>query len=181
MRIGLLPRLILGIITGIIIGSVMPESIIRVLVTFRDIFGQFLNYVIPFIIIAFVAPGIADLGKDAGKLLGITTGLAYLSTIVAGFSAFFIGKVLLPNLVTAGTASNPEEGLLSGFFEITIDPLMGVMTALVTAFLLGLGMAAIKNKHLYNIMVDFKDIIEKVIQSVIIPLLPFILQQSLPI
>jgi Na+/H+-dicarboxylate symporter len=173
MRIGLLPRLILGIITGIIIGSVMPESIIRVLVTFRDIFGQFLNYVIPFIIIAFVAPGIADLGKDAGKLLGITTGLAYLSTIVAGFSAFFIGKVLLPNLVTAGTASNPEEGLLSGFFEITIDPLMGVMTALVTAFLLGLGMAAIKNKHLYNIMVDFKDIIEKVIQSVIIPLLPF--------
>lgn len=173
MRIGLLPRLILGIIAGIILGSVMPESFIRLLVTFRDIFGEFLNYVIPFIIIAFVAPGIADLGKDAGKLLGITTVIAYLSTIIAGFSAFFIGKGLLPNLVTAGSATNPEEGLLKGFINIAIDPMMGVMTALVTAFLLGLGMAAIKNKHLYNIMVDFKDIIEKVIQSVIIPLLPF--------
>ncbi|NLT95028.1 MAG: dicarboxylate/amino acid:cation symporter [Clostridia bacterium] len=173
MRIGLLPRLILGIIAGIIIGFVMPESIIRILVTFRDIFGEFLNYVIPFIIIAFVAPGIADLGKDAGKLLGITTGIAYLSTIIAGFSAFFVGKALLPGLVTSGSARNPEEALLSGYFEIAIDPLMGVMTALVTAFLLGLGMAAIKNKSLYNVLDDFKGIIEKVIQKVIIPILPF--------
>lgn len=173
MRIGLLPRLIIGIITGIILGAFMPEFIIRTLVTFKDIFGQFLGYIIPFIIIAFVAPGIADLGKDAGKLLGITTGLAYLSTIIAGFSAFFVGKALLPTLVSAGSATNPEEGLLKGFFEITIDPMMGVMTALVTAFLLGLGMAAIKNKNLYHVLDDFKNIIEKVIQSVIIPLLPF--------
>lgn len=173
MRIGLLPRLIIGIITGIILGSFMPEFIIRTLVTFKDIFGQFLGYIIPFIIIAFVAPGIADLGKDAGKLLGITTGLAYLSTIIAGFSAFFVGKALLPTLVSAGSATNPEEGLLKGFFEIAIDPMMGVMTALVTAFLLGLGMAAIKNKNLYLVLDDFKNIIEKVIQSVIIPLLPF--------
>jgi len=175
MRIGLLPRLIIGIITGVILGSIMPESVVRILVTFRDIFGEFLNYIIPFIIIAFVAPGIADLGKDAGKLLGITTGLAYLSTIIAGFSAFFIGKALLPNLVSAGNASNPEEGLLSGFFEIAIDPMMGVMTALVTAFLFGLGMAAIKHRSesLYDVLNDFKDIIEKAIQNVIIPLLPF--------
>lgn len=173
MRLGLLPRLILGIIAGILIGSFMPESIIRVLVTFRDIFGEFLGYIIPFIIIAFVAPGIADLGKDAGKLLGITTGIAYLSTIVAGFSAFFVGKALLPSLVTAGSAANPEEGMLSGYFEIAIDPMMGVMTALVTAFVFGLGMATIKNKNLYHVLVDFKDIIEKVIQNVIIPLLPY--------
>ena len=173
MRLGLLPRLILGIIAGILIGSFMPESIIRILVTFRDIFGEFLGYIIPFIIIAFVAPGIADLGKDAGKLLGITTGIAYLSTIVAGFSAFFVGKALLPSLVTAGSAANPEEGMLSGYFEIAIDPMMGVMTALVTAFVFGLGMATIKNKNLYHVLVDFKDIIEKVIQNVIIPLLPY--------
>lgn len=173
MRLGLLPKLIIGIIAGIIIGSITPEWFIRILVTFRDIFGAFLTYVIPLIIISFVAPGIAELGKDAGKLLGITTGLAYLSTLIAGFSAFFIGKALLPSLVTAGSASNPEEAALKGFFEIQIDPIMGVMTALVTAFVLGLGMAVIKEKYLYNIIVDFKDIIEKVIQSVIIPLLPY--------
>jgi len=173
MRLGLLPRLILGIIAGIILGSFLPEVFIRILVTFKDIFGEFLGYVIPFIIIAFVAPGIADLGKDAGKLLGITTGLAYLSTIIAGTAAFFVGKALLPSLVTAGSASNPEEALLSGFISIKIDPIMGVMTALVTAFLFGLGMAAIKNKNLYGVLDDFKNIIEKVIQSVIIPLLPF--------
>ncbi|MFZ5944725.1 MAG: dicarboxylate/amino acid:cation symporter [Bacillota bacterium] len=172
MRLGLLPKLILGIITGILLGSFMPEIFIRIFVTFKDIFGQFLGYIIPFIIIAFVAPGIADLGKDAGKLLGITTGLAYLSTITAGFAAFFIGKAILPSLVTAGTASNPEEALLTGLMQIKIDPMMGVMTALVTAFLLGLGMASINNKSLYGVMDDFKLIIEKVIAKLIIPLLP---------
>ena len=146
MRLGLLPKLIIGIIAGILIGSITPEWFIRILVTFRDIFGAFLDYTIPLIIISFVAPGIAELGKDAGKLLGITTGLAYLSTLIAGFSAFLIGKALLPSLVTAGSAGNPEEAALKGYFEIQIDPIMGVMTALVTAFVLGLGMAVIKRK-----------------------------------
>lgn len=173
MKLGLLPKLILGIIAGIIIGSMMPEFFIQILVTFKGIFGAFLGYVIPLIIIAFVAPGIAELGKDAGKLLGITTALAYLSTIIAGVSAFFIGKALLPSLVTGGSATNPEEALLSGLFSIEIEPIMGVMTALVTAFLFGLGMAAIKNRYLFNVMEDFKAIIEKVIQNVIIPLLPY--------
>lgn len=173
MKLGLLPKLILGIIAGIILGSILPLKPIEWLATFKGIFSQFLGFVIPFIIIAFIAPGIAELGRNAGKLLGITTLTAYLSTIIAGTCAFFIGKVLLPGMVTFGSAVNPEDSAIKGVFDVQIPPLMDVMTALVFAFMIGLGMAAIKGKTLYNVMVDFKEIIEKVIQNVIIPLLPF--------
>lgn len=178
-KIGLLPRLIIGLTLGIIVGYISNvtnfEPAVRLLATFNGIFGNFLGYVVPLIIIGFVAPGIAELGKGAGRLLGITTLFAYVSTIIAGLFAFTVGAGLLPKIINAfsgGDASNPEEALLKGFFSIEIDPLMGVMTALVTAFVLGLGMAALDNKSLYKVTKDFQGIVEKVITSVIIPLLP---------
>jgi Na+/H+-dicarboxylate symporter len=175
-KIGLLPRLIIGLVTGIVIGLICASSGIewpvRLLATFNGIFGNFLGYIIPFIIIGFVAPGIADLGKGAGKLLGLTTGIAYLSTITAGTLAFFVGALLLPGITGGGTAENPEHALLAAFFKIEIPAMMGVMTALITAFLLGLGMAAINSKTMLAFMKEFQAIIEKVIRFVIIPLLP---------
>ncbi|NMA01831.1 MAG: dicarboxylate/amino acid:cation symporter [Clostridia bacterium] len=172
-RIGLLPRLIIGIVLGIVIGTVVPLPVLRVFATFQALFAQFLSYVVPFIIIAFIAPGIAELGKDAGRLLGITTGIAYLSTVIAGIGAYFVGSYLIPNLVNRGLSIGEEGASIPLIVEIAIPPLMDVMTALITAFLLGLGMAAIENKYLYNIISDFKEIIEKVIRNVIIPILPF--------
>lgn len=178
-KIGLLPRLIIGLTLGIIVGYISNvtnfEPAVRLLATFNGIFGNFLSYVVPLIIIGFVAPGIAELGKGAGRLLGITTLIAYISTIIAGLFAFAVAAGLLPKIINAasgGGASNPEEALLKGFFTIEIDPIMGVMTALVTAFVLGLGMAALDNKSLYKVTKDFQGIVEKVISSVIIPLLP---------
>ncbi len=175
-RIGLLPRLIIGLLSGIVIGYVSAlagvQWPVRLLATFNTIFGNFLGYIIPFIIIGFVAPGIADLGKSAGKLLGLTTGIAYLSTIGGGTLAIIVGSFLLPGITGGGTAENPEHALLATFVNIEIPAMMGVMTALITAFLLGLGMAAIGSRHMLGFMKEFQEIIEKVIRSVIIPLLP---------
>ncbi len=175
-RVGLLPRLIIGIIVGMIIGSIClnvgVEWPIILFKTFNDIFGSFLSYIIPFIIIAFVAPGIAELGKGASKLVGLATGIAYLSTIIAGTLAYLLGKTLLPLLLNSN-GLNTVDNTVSTFFTISIPPMMGVMTALVTAFLLGLGMAHIKEKNLYDIIKDFQKIVQKVIKAIIIPLLPF--------
>lgn len=175
-KIGLLPRLIIGLVSGIVIGYLSLASGIqwpvRLLATFNGIFGGFLGYIIPFIIVGFVAPGIADLGKGAGKLLGTTVAIAYGSTVIAGSLAFLVGSMFLPGIVGGGAAENPEHALLEAFFKIDIPPLMGVMTALVTAFVLGLGMAAINSKAMLAFMKDFQAIVEKVISSVIIPLLP---------
>ena len=90
-KIGLVPKLIMGIVVGIILGSFAPEVLVRVLITASTLFSAFLKFVIPFIIIGFVTAGIADLATGAGKLLGITTGIAYGSTIVAGSNCFSCG------------------------------------------------------------------------------------------
>jgi len=174
-NLGLLPKLIVAIILGILIGSFLPEPVVRVLVTFNSIFGNFLSFVIPLIIVGFVAPGIAELGAGAGKLLFITTAIAYISTLISGFFAFGVSTTLLPGIVQQSSqfaASNPEEALLQGFFTIDMPPIMGVMSALIIAFILGIGMAAIKEKTLYNFMSEFQQIIQMVITNVIIPLLP---------
>ena len=171
-KIGLLPRLIIGIILGIIIGSLGIEWLTKILVTFTGIFGNFLGYIIPLLIIGFVAPGIAELGSKAGKLLGLTAGIAYVSTIIAGTFAFIVASIIIPNIVNEGSTIASNGASISAFFEIEIPAIMGVMTALVTAFIFGLGMAAIKSDAMYKVMKDFQSIIEKVITVVIIPLLP---------
>lgn len=175
-KLELLPQLIIAIILGIILGKISPEWGIKTLVTFNGIFGNFLGFAIPLIIIGFIAPGIGQMGKGAGKLLGVTTLFAYASTIFAGLLAFMVGSRIFPNILEVGglvsDLENPEEVLLAPFFQIDMPPIMGVMTALLIAFTFGLGMAAIKGNALMNIMDDFRTIIEKVISKIIIPLLP---------
>ncbi|GHT00852.1 sodium:proton antiporter [Synergistales bacterium] len=175
--IGLLPRLIIAIIAGILIGSFTPEIFVRITVTLSNIFGNFLSFIIPLLIIGFVAPGIGDLGKGAGKILGLTVAIAYVSTIFAGSAAFFTDLSIFPYIVDVAerTAENPEAALLAPLFVIEMPPLMGVMTALLLAFVLGIGMAAIDSKSLSSGMHEIQAIIEKLLTSVIIPLLPLLI------
>lgn len=175
-KIGLIPKLIAAIILGILIGNFMPEVVVRIFVTFSSIFGNFLGFLIPLIILGFIVSGIADLGSNAGKLLGITAGIAYVSTLIAGFFAYIVGVNVFPSFIKATTmisdAVNPEEHLLKPFFTIEMDPIMTVMSALVFAFLLGLGIAAVKGEGLRKIAFEFQQIVDKTISNVIIPLLP---------
>ena len=172
----LLIKIIIAIALGILLGAFVPEWAIKVFATFNDIFGSFLGFVIPLIIIGFIVPGIGSLGKGAGRLLGITALIAYASTIIAGVVAYFVAKGLYPTILKGQSATNlddPSEGLLDGFLEFVIEPPLDVFTALLLSFVLGIGIAAIRGNALLNIMEEFKGIIELVITKIIIPLLPF--------
>lgn len=176
-KLGLLSRLVIAIVLGIIIGSVAPEWAVRGLVTLSSIFGSFLSFMIPLIIVGFVAPGIGDLGQGAGKLLALTVLIAYGSTLFAGSLAFLVDSALFPHLVQAAThaGGNPEEALLKPFFVIDMPQIMGVMSALVLAFVLGVGMAQVKSRSLSNGMKEFQNIIENILGNFIIPLLPLLI------
>lgn len=177
-KFGLLPKLILGILAGIAIGKMKVLFVVELLATFNNIFGSFLGFIIPLIIIGFVAPGIGNLGKSAGKLLGGSTILAYVSTIIAGSFAYVVDTNIFPKLLNVGSfilhdTTNPEEALVKSLINIKIAPLMDVMTALVLAFVLGLGIAYLKEDTVKKFMDEFQLIVEGTIKSVIIPLLPF--------
>lgn len=182
-KLGLLPKLLIAIVLGLVIGTICQkigdagELIIQIGATYNSIFGNFLNFCIPLIIIGFVVPGIADLGTGAGKTLAATTGVAYLSTIIAGSLAFVVDMALFPSLVHAdmfmADAQNAEETALSGLFTIEMPPIMGVMEALLISFILGLGLTLIKNDTLRLAIKDFSEIVTKLVGGVVIPLLPF--------
>ena len=182
-KLGLLPKLLIAIVLGLVIGTICQkigdagELIIQLGATYNSIFGNFLNFCIPLIIIGFVVPGIADLGTGAGKTLAATTGVAYLSTIIAGSLAFVVDVALFPSLVHAdmfmANAQNAEETALSGLFTIEMPPIMGVMEALLISFILGLGLTLIKNDTLKLAIKDFSEIVTKLVGGVVIPLLPF--------
>ena len=149
-KLGLLPKIVIAIVLGIVVGAIAQMTnlpvIVRIGATFNSIFGNFLNFCIPLIIIGFVAPGIADLGEGAGKTLGLTAGIAYISTLIAGTFAFCVDRVLFPSFLKVGSivmdnAQNAEDTMLPGLFTVEMPPLMGVMTALLISFILGLGIA----------------------------------------
>ena len=175
-KLGLLPRLIIAIVVGILIGLFGPTIIVRILITFNGLFGNFLNFVIPLIIMGFVIPGIADLGTEAGKLLAITAGIAYLSQVIFGSITFFVQSILLPNFIKVGSINfdpSAESGkVLEPLFESPMDPIFSVTTALIISFILGVGIAAVKGETLKKAVHEFSDIIEKLIANIVIPLLP---------
>ncbi|MCD8035806.1 MAG: dicarboxylate/amino acid:cation symporter [Clostridiales bacterium] len=180
-KLGLLPRLIIAIILGLIVGTFAKSMdlpiIIEIGATFNSIFSEFLNFVIPLIIIGFVVPGIADLGTGAGKTLLLTVLVAYVSTIIAGSFAFVVDTTVFPSFLEVGSivlenAQNAEETMLSGLFSIEMPVIMGVMSALILSFILGLGISVCQSNTLKAVFHDFQDIIVKVVTSVIIPLLP---------
>ena len=174
ISLGLLPKVLIAIALGILLGNWMPHWGIRIFVTFNDIFSQLLGFLVPLIILGLVAPAIADMGKRAGKMLLITVGFAYAATLISGFMSYGTSVGLFPMVINTSEAANnlAQDNALTAYFSIAIPPLMSVMTALFLAFLLGLGITKITGNSLKNMLDEFKSIISLCIEKVIIPLLP---------
>lgn len=174
IKIGLLPKIVIAILLGIGCGMFFPTPVSRVFATFNSLFANFLGFSIPLIILGLVAPAIADLGKGAGRLLAITALLAYVFTLFSGFFTYGVSTLALPTLLKGESlrAVNDTATAIAPYFTIDMPPVMGVMTALILAFTLGLGMAAIGGTTLKAAADDFKGIITLLINKIIIPLLP---------
>ena len=173
-KTGLLPKIIIAIALGVGAGYVLPGWCARCVATFSALFSEFLGFFIPLIILGFVAPAIADIGARAGRMLLATALLAYLFTLGAGFLAYFTGVTFFPSMIeTADYAGDILHATkVEPYFTVGMPPLMGVVSALVLAFILGLGAAALKTNAIKSLLGEFREIVGKVISRVIVPLLP---------
>ena len=178
-KLGLVPKLIIAIVLGILIGQFLPEGFCRLVVTLSGLFSTFLKFVIPLMILAYVTMGIADLSQGAGKLLLITVAIAYGSTLIAGTASFLVADNLFPSFMSAGALEQiaaTADASLSSYFSISLEPVLDTLSAVALAFVLGLCLSTMRGKELgnslYNGISDFSKIIDKVLHTVIIPLLP---------
>ena len=174
IKLELLPKIIIAIILGIGAGTISPDMPVRVFVTFNSLFSEFLGFLIPLIIVGLVTPAIADIGKEAGKLLVVTTLLAYGATIFSGFLSYGVSQTIFPSLISSNVQIEQisEAQGIKPFFTVSIPAPLNVMTSLVMAFTLGLGIANLNTQSLKDMFGEFRDIITKTIQVVVLPLLP---------
>ncbi len=173
IKTGLLTRIIFAICLGIGFGFILPEWCVRIFNTFNGIFSQFLGFAVPLIILGLVTPAIADIGNKAGRMLLLTIAIAYISTVIAGLTSYFTGAALFPSMIEPGAlakfadSADPEP-----YFSITIPSVIGVMSALVLAFMCGLCLATTRHEVLMKVIHGFEEIILLAIRKAIIPLLP---------
>lgn len=173
-RVGLLPRILIAIVLGMASGAVSPLPLVRVFATFNNVFSNLLQFLIPLIIIGLVTPAISDIGKGAGKLLFITALIAYADTVFSGLFSYGLSATFFPKIIKGGEGLSAVADFdnVAPYFTIQIPPMVDVMTSLVFSFTLGLGMAFFGSRYLKNVFGEFKDIIVKTIEVVILPLLP---------
>ena len=173
-KIGLLTRIIIAIILGVLLGLFLPDQLVRIFITFNSIFSELLSFSIPLIIIGLVTIAIADIGKGAGRMLLITALIAYGATLFSGFLAYFTGANIFPKLIDSQSSVDQITDIqeLLPYFVVRIPPLMNVMTALILSFVVGLGIANLQTNALKNVAQEFQIVIIKLINKVIIPLLP---------
>lgn len=169
----LILKLITGILVGILLGFFAPDAIIRVLLTVKLLGGQLIGFTIPLIILFYITSGIASLPKNSGSLLGKTVALSYGSTIIAGSLAFLVASLVIAGLPEPAAAASDASDKLASYINLEIPPLFGVMTALATAFLFGLGISITNSTQLKALAEEGRGVIDLLLAKVIIPLLPF--------
>ncbi|MBS3798759.1 dicarboxylate/amino acid:cation symporter [Pseudoalteromonas sp. BDTF-M6] len=169
----LIVKLIAGILLGIIIGAFAPEAVARVLYTLKTLIGELIGFTIPLIILFYICSGIAGLPRGANHLLGKTVGFAYGSTVIAGTLATLVMIWAAPHLSGSINFSGSEESALKSFIDIKIPPLLGVMTALATAFTFGIAISQRQLRELQTVVDQGREVIDALLARVIIPALPF--------
>lgn len=168
---GLIVKLLIGIAIGVAIGLAADESVMQVVCTIKYVLGQFIFYTVPLVIIAFIAPAITRLRYNASKMLGAGISIAYLSAVGAATMAAVAGYLIIPNLSVPTAVANLKE-LPKVLFQLNIPPVMPVMTALVTAIVLGVTVLWTRSERIEQLLGEFESIMLAVVQKMVIPVLP---------
>ena len=170
---GSLPfRLLLGVAAGILIGLYANEGLMNLVVTLNYIMGQFINFCVPLIIIGFIAPSITKLGSNASRMLGIALLAAYASSLGAALFSMAAGFAIIPGLSINPNVEGLKE-LPEVVFQLSIPPVMEVMSALVFSVLIGLAATWTKAGTITSVLDEFQRIVLDIVKKIIIPLLPF--------
>lgn len=164
-------KLLIGIVIGIIFGQIFPENVMSVVVPLKNILGQVINFVVPLIVIGFIAPSITKLGNNASRMLGVALMVAYTSSVLAALLSMGAGYAIIPNLPVVSEIEGLKK-LPEDVFGLTIPQIMNVMSALAFSILIGLAAIWTKAKTIITILDEFQNIVLAIVSKIIIPILP---------
>ncbi len=165
-------RLIVALLIGIGLGQLFGEGAMKVVVSLQYIMGQLIMFCVPLIVIGFIAPSITRMGNNASRMLTVAVIIAYLSSICAAFMSTAVGYGLIPHLSIVTDVADSRE-LPAVVFQLNIPQIMSVMSALAFSLLVGLAAVWTKSKLTCDLLEEFQNIVLKIVERVMIPVLPF--------
>ena len=171
----IIAHVFVAMIAGVLMGLFMPTWFVRIFVTFNAFFGQFIGFLVPLIILALVTASIANTEHNAGTMLKTTLVIVFASTILSGLFSYGVGDAMLPLFIhqDAQIALEPQSGgQFASYFFIQLPPALDVMSALVLALMLGLGIRASSATGLKKAISELQDVVMLSIERVLVPLLP---------
>lgn len=163
-------RLLCALSIGTILGLFFGERVMAVIVSVKNILNQIIMFLVPLIIIGFIAPSITKLGGSASKLLIIALLLAYGSSVLASLFSMGAGYFIIPHLSITTDAT--VKALPADVFALEIPPVMSVMSALVLSLMLGLSATWTKSGTMIKLLDEFQVMVLKLVDKIIIPILP---------
>lgn len=174
IRLNLITKIFIAIILGILLGNFTPLFFVRIFSTFNALFSNFLQFAIPLIIVGLVAPAIGDIGKGVARMLVVTLCIVYASTILSGIFSYTVSSGFFPSLLSHGdlTGLDNVDTNVAPYFTIAMPQIMGVTSALIFSIIFGLGIAYMDLPNFKNNIKELNLLIVKLIDIVIIPLLP---------
>lgn len=173
MNMRLLIWIVVAIIAGLAGGQLLPVEVFSATESVRLILSGLLQFFIPLIVLAFIAAGIAELRGKIGRMLSFSVVLAYADTVIGIGFGVLAAVLLIPRLVGGGTSAQDGITLPDPFFELDIEPPLAVISALILAFILGIGSTWEKSQTLRRLLLEFRDIVLWAIQKVVMPIIPF--------
>ena len=171
LRFNTIAILLLAIAVGIFIGLFIPASGMESLLVVKQLCGQVIFFLVPLIIVGFVAPSIASLKGRVSHIIGFTFAIAYLSSVGAAFFAALASYHIIPFL-NIHPATTPLQQLPEVLFSIDIPPVLNVMSALLLSVFLGIGCLWIKSQEITTLLMQFRGIVLQLVKRVLIPILP---------
>ena len=164
-------QLLIAVAVGIVAGFYVEDSVLSAIVSLKHVSGQVIFFLVPLIILGFIAPSIAHLRSNASKMLLFAFGIAYLSSVGASFFGAAVGYQVIPHLDIASDA-NALKALPENMLKIDIPPVMNVMTALVLAALIGLATAWVKSDEFSRLLDTFQKMVLELVKKILLPVLP---------
>ena len=164
-------QLLIAVTIGIVSGFYVDGTVLSAIVSIKHLSGQVIFFLVPLIILGFIAPSIAHLRSNASKMLLFAFGIAYLSSVGASFFGVAVGYQVIPHLDIASDA-NALKALPENMLKIDIPPVMNVMTALVLAALIGLATAWVKSDEFVRLLDTFQKMVLELVKKVLLPVLP---------
>lgn len=170
-------QLLLAVIIGIIVGFYVEGALLSIIISLKHVAGQIIFFLVPLIILGFIAPSIAHLRSNASKMLIFAFGIAYLSSIGASFFGAAVGYQIIPHLHITSDA-NALKVLPENMLKIDIPPIMNVMTALVLAALIGLATAWVKSEEFSRLLDVFQKMVLELVKRILLPILPIFIASN---